>query len=65
MSALTGLDRVNVHVPGQVARTLSREDFERTRFTLPEPPKVKSPAPADPRAVQTSLAALGYCLRRP
>jgi len=60
VSALTGLDRVNVHVPGQVARTLSREDFERTRFTLPEPPAVKSPAPADPRAVQTSLAALGY-----
>jgi Putative peptidoglycan binding domain/L,D-transpeptidase catalytic domain/Sporulation and spore germination len=60
VSALTGLDRVSVHVPGQVARTLSREDFERTGFTMPESPQVKSPAPADPRAVQTSLAALGY-----
>jgi hypothetical protein len=60
VSALTGLDRVNVHVPGQVARTLSRADFERTRNSEPEPPAVKAPAPADPRAVQTSLAALGY-----
>jgi putative peptidoglycan binding protein/L,D-transpeptidase-like protein/sporulation and spore germination protein len=60
VSALTGLDRVRVHVPNQVARTLSREDFERTRYTTPETPEVKSPAPADPRAVQTKLAALGY-----
>ena len=60
VSALTGLDRVRVHVPNQVARTLSREDFERTSYTPPEAPKVKTPAPADPRAVQTSLAALGY-----
>ncbi len=60
VSALTGLDRVRVHVPGQVARTLSREDFERTRYTPPEAPRVKTPAPADPRAVQTKLAALGY-----
>jgi lipoprotein-anchoring transpeptidase ErfK/SrfK len=60
VSALTGLDRVRVHVPNQVARTLSRADFERTRYTAPEPPEVKSPAPADPRTVQTKLAALGY-----
>jgi hypothetical protein len=60
VSALTGLDRVRVHVPNQVARTLSREDFERTSYTPPEAPKVKTQAPADPRAVQTSLAALGY-----
>jgi lipoprotein-anchoring transpeptidase ErfK/SrfK len=60
ISALTGLDSVSVHVPGQDVRTLSREDFERTRFTPPQTPKVKTPAPADPRAVQTSLAALGY-----
>jgi lipoprotein-anchoring transpeptidase ErfK/SrfK len=60
ISALTGLDSVSVHVPGQSARTLSRADFERTRFTTPQTPKVKTPAPADPRAVQTALAALGY-----
>jgi lipoprotein-anchoring transpeptidase ErfK/SrfK len=60
ISALTGLDGVNVHVPGQTPRTLSRKDFERTRFTPPQTPKVKTPAPADPRAVQASLAALSY-----
>jgi lipoprotein-anchoring transpeptidase ErfK/SrfK len=51
---------VSVHVPGQAARTLSRADFERTGFTPPQSPKVKTPAPADPRAVQAALAALGY-----
>jgi hypothetical protein len=60
VSALTGLDRVSVHVPGQVARTLSREDFERTRYAEPEPPEVKVRGPSDPRAVQARLAALGY-----
>ncbi len=60
ISALTGLDSVNVRAPGHAAVTLSREDFERTQYTPPKPVAPKTPAPADPRAVQTRLAALAY-----
>lgn len=38
----------------------TREDFGPTRYVEPEPPARKQPAPADPRKVQTKLAALGY-----
>jgi lipoprotein-anchoring transpeptidase ErfK/SrfK len=41
-------------------RTYTREDFGPGEYTEPEPPARKRPAPADPRAVQTKLAALGY-----
>lgn len=60
ISALTGLDRVSVGAPGHPAVTLSREDFERSSYTPPEPPELKTPAPSDPRAVQTALAAISY-----
>ncbi len=60
VSALTGLDRVSVHVPGQTTRVLSRDDFDHPGFTMPAPPQVKGPAPLDTRAVQTALAAHAY-----
>jgi peptidoglycan hydrolase-like protein with peptidoglycan-binding domain len=60
VSALTGLDRVSVTVPGQTTRVLARDDFDPSKFTLPKAPQVKTKAPDDPRAVQTSLAALSY-----
>ena len=41
-------------------RTYTREDFGPSAYTEPKPPTRKLPAPADPRAVQTKLAALGY-----
>jgi L,D-transpeptidase catalytic domain/Sporulation and spore germination/Putative peptidoglycan binding domain len=60
VSDLTGLDRVRIKVPGQRTRTLSRDDFDPSRFKLPESPEVKAPAPSDARAVQNSLVALTY-----
>jgi lipoprotein-anchoring transpeptidase ErfK/SrfK len=60
VSALTGLDQVRITVPGQRTRTLSRDDFDPARFTAPQTPDVKAPAPADARAVQTRLVALTY-----
>jgi hypothetical protein len=41
-------------------RTYTREDFARPdEYVEPEPPAKRIRAPADPRAVQTRLAALG------
>jgi hypothetical protein len=41
-------------------RTYTREDFGPDPYTEPKPPTRKLPAPPDPKAVQTKLAALGY-----
>src|SRR3954466_13868601 len=60
VSDLTGLDSVRVSVPGQKTRTLSRDDFDPSRFKAPETPGVHAPAPADALAVQNRLVALAY-----
>ena len=41
-------------------KTYTREDFGPEPFTQPKPPTRKTAAPADPKAVQTKLASLGY-----
>ena len=64
VSALTGLDRVNVHVPGQVARTLSREDFEpdalhRARAAVDQDAGARRPARRADRARRARVPAAG------
>jgi hypothetical protein len=41
-------------------KSYSRADFGPEPFTQPKPPTRKTAAPADPKAVQTKLASLGY-----
>jgi L,D-transpeptidase catalytic domain/Putative peptidoglycan binding domain len=51
----TGEDEVKVD-----GETYTRADFGPEPFTTPKPPTRKTAAPADPKAVQTKLAGLGY-----
>jgi len=51
----SGEDEVTVD-----GKAYTREAFGPTRYVEPEPPARKLPAPADPKQVQTKLAALGY-----
>jgi hypothetical protein len=51
----SGEDEVTVD-----SRTYTRGDFGPDPYTEPKPPTRKLPAPADPKAVQTKLAALSY-----
>src|SRR5262249_32990946 len=60
ISALTGLDSVNVKAPGHPAQMLTRSSYDRTTYTPPTPAAPKVPAPSDPRAVQTRLVDLKY-----
>jgi peptidoglycan hydrolase-like protein with peptidoglycan-binding domain len=43
-----------------LGKTYTRADFGPEPFTQPKPPTKKTAAPADPKAVQTKLAGLGY-----
>jgi Putative peptidoglycan binding domain/L,D-transpeptidase catalytic domain/Sporulation and spore germination len=54
-TAATGLDEVRM-----MGKSYTREDFGPEPFTEPTPPTRKLPAPADPKAVQNKLIALGY-----
>jgi lipoprotein-anchoring transpeptidase ErfK/SrfK len=54
-TSATGLDEVRM-----MGKSYTREDFGPEPFTEPEPPARKLPAPADPKAVQSKLIALGY-----
>jgi hypothetical protein len=54
-TAASGLDEVRI-----MGKTYTREDFGPEPFTEPKPPTRKLPAPADSKAVQTKLIALGY-----
>jgi peptidoglycan hydrolase-like protein with peptidoglycan-binding domain len=51
----TGDDEVKVD-----GKAYTRGDFGPEPFTTPKPPTRKTAAPADPKAVQTKLASLGY-----
>lgn len=54
-TAASGLDEVRMG-----GKTYTREDFGPEPFTEPKPPTRKLPQPANPKAVQAKLIALGY-----
>jgi hypothetical protein len=56
-TATNGGDVTEVSVLG---KTYTRADFAPPPFTEPKPPTRKTAPPADPKAVQTKLASLGY-----
>jgi lipoprotein-anchoring transpeptidase ErfK/SrfK len=59
-TAVAGVERVRISVPGRATRTLARADFAPEPYVEPRPPQRKVPSPQDARAVQTRLAELTY-----